>query len=214
MNALESLLDTQPLPRRLALSYASASTRAPMLAFLALDLRLAGIVRSSHEPMLAQLRLAWWREQLGSDGTGWPEGEPLLTALRSWNGGHGALLPLVDAWEGMTGPAPLPAAVFERLAEARGRAFTAIGKDEGALRPGRNWALVDLAFHLSHPEERAAAFALARAQDWRRPRLPQRLRPLAVLHALAARGLRRGADMDRMTPGDFAAAVRVGLMGI
>ncbi len=213
MNSLQPLLDAQPLPRRLALSYAPAATRAPMLAFLALDLRLAGIVRSSHEPMLAQLRLAWWREQLGSDGAGWPEGEPLLAALRSWKGGHGALLSLVDAWEGMTGPAPLPAEVFERLAEARGQAFTAIGKDEAALRPGRNWALVDLAFRLSHPEERAAVFALAKAQDWSRPRLPRSLRPLAVLHTLAARALRRGADMDRMTPGDFAAAMRVGLLG-
>jgi phytoene synthase len=209
----EILLDAQPLVRRLALSYAPRETREPMLALLALDLRLAGIVRSSHEPMLAQLRLAWWREQLASDGAAWPAGEPLLVALRSWGGEHRALLPLADGWEGMTGPAPLPAAAFARLADARAAAFAALG-GEAALRPARNWALADIAAHLGNAEERATVLALTQAQDWRTPRLPRRLRPLAVLHALAARGLRRGLDSDRMTPGDLAAAMRVGLLGI
>lgn len=213
VNSRNVLIEGLPILHRLALSYAPASAREPVLALMALDLRLAGIVRSSHEPMLAQLRLAWWREQLGSDGSAWPEGEPLLAALRSWDGRHGELLPLVDGWEGMTGPAPLPASVFEQLAEARGRGFAAIARDEAALRPGRNWALVDLAFRLSNAEERKAAFDLARAQDWSRPRLPRALRPLAVLHAMAARSLRRGAQIDRMTPGDFAVAMRVGLLG-
>lgn len=213
MTSRNTLIDGLPILHRLALSYAPASTREPMLALMALDLRLAGIVRSSHEPMLAQLRLAWWREQLGSDGSAWPEGEPLLAALRSWNGWHSALLPLVDGWEGMTGTAPLPAVVFEQLADARGRAFAALARDDGALQPGRNWALVDLAFRLSNATEREAVFALAKAQDWSRPRLPRELRPLAVLHALTARRLRRPADSDRMTPGDFAVAMRVGLLG-
>lgn len=213
VTASQDLVDKLPISRRLALSYAPADMREPLLAFFALDLRLAGIVRSSHEPMLAQLRLAWWREQLESDGSAWPEGEPLLAALRSLGGRHRALAALVDGWEGMTGAPPLPADVFGKLAEARGLGFAAIGGDEAAMRPGRNWALVDIAMRLSNAQERAAVLDLARAQDWSRPRLPRRLRPLAVLHALAARSLRRGAEMDTMTPGDFAAAMRVGILG-
>jgi len=212
MTAPASLTEELPIRQRLALSYAPAATRQPLLALLALDQRLARIVRASHEPMLAQLRLAWWREQLGSDGAGWPEGELLLAALRSWGGGHGALLPLVDGWEGMTGAAPLPAEAFDRLAQARAAGFAALGEGD-ALRAGRNWALADLAAHLGNAEERATVLVLAEAQDWRRPRLPRSLRPLAVLHALAARGLRRGREDDRMPPGDLAVAMRVGLLG-
>ena len=118
MSDSDSLLESLPPARRLALAYAPAAARLPLLAFLALDVRLAGIVRNSHEPMLAQLRLAWWREQLQRDGGAWPEGEPLLAALRSWDGRHDALVPLVDAWEGMTGAPPLDPAVFEALAQA------------------------------------------------------------------------------------------------
>jgi len=57
----EELLDSLGPLNRLALAYAPQSTRLPLLALLALDMRLAGIVRNSREPMLAQLRLAWWR---------------------------------------------------------------------------------------------------------------------------------------------------------
>lgn len=211
----EALLESLPPGRRLALAYAPAASRTPLLALLALDVRLAGIVRNSHEPMLAQLRLAWWREQLRQDGAGWPEGEPLLAALRSWNGGHGALVALVDAWEGMTGDAPLAPVVFEQLAQARAEGFAALapGAAGDVLRLGRNWALADLAARLSHPEEKAAALDLARAQDWRGAALPRAMRPLAVLHGLAARALRRGGNMDRIGPLDLLAALRIGLFG-
>lgn len=214
MSDSESLVEGLPTARRLALAYAPAGARMPVLALLALDVRLAGIVRHSHEPMLAQLRLAWWREQLQQDGTSWPEGEPLLAALKSWDGRHSALVPLVDGWEGMTGAAPLPGEVFERLAQARGQGFAALadGSPE-ALRLGKSWALADLAARLTHPEEKAAAVALARAQDWRGAWLPRALRPLAVLHGLAARALRRGGNMDRIGPGDLPAVLRIGLVG-
>ncbi len=213
---IASLVEALPLSRRLALAYAPAENRAPMLALLALDWRLAGIVRSSREPMLAQLRLSWWREQLGTDGVAWPDGEPLLAALRSWDGRHGALLPLVDGWEALTGDAPLESFVFEQLAEARAEGFAALAGEESAavaLRLGRNWALADLAARVSHPQERDAAHALARGQDWRGAHLPRPMRPLAVLHGLAARALRRGGNMDRIAPLDLVAALRIGLVG-
>lgn len=208
-----SLMEELPVLHRLALSYAPFAAREQILALLALDMRLAAILRGAREPMLAQLRLAWWREQLKAELSSWPSGDPLLTALASWEERRPALAVLVDGWEAMTGPAPLPAAAFERLADTRAAAFAAIGGD-GALRPARNWALADIAAHLGNPEERGIVLALAKAQDWNKPRLPRSLRSLAVLHALAARGLRRGLDNDRMTLGDLATAMRVGLLGI
>jgi phytoene synthase len=202
---------------RLALAYAPRNTRLPFLAIMALDMRLAGIVRNSREPMLAQLRLAWWREQLRQDRSAWPEGEPLLAALRSLQGRHRELEALVDGWEAMTGPAPLPEAAFLQLAEARGAAFAALVDDAAAQmeakRLGRNWALADIAGRLSNPHERAAVGSLTEAQDWRRGRLPKKLRPLVVLHGLAARSLRTGENGNTVSPRSLFTAMRLGLFG-
>lgn len=220
MNESDSLLSGLPVLQRFALAYAPASARLPTLALLALDTRLAGILRGASEPMLARLRLAWWREQLATDMARWPEGEPLLDALRSWQGEHAALVGLVEGWEHLTGQAPLPASALENLAEARGHAFAALahrlglpGDADAALRSGRNWALADLAARLSHADEQGAARELLQVQDWRRARLSRGMRPLAVLHGLAARGARQGRALVHPSPADFAAALRLGLLG-
>lgn len=215
--AYEQLLESLGPVRRLALAYAPASIRVRFLALLALDARLATIVRNSREPMLAQLRLAWWREQLARDASTWPEGEPLLAALRSWENGHGALLPLVDGWEVMTGTPPLAGDVFLELAEARGSALAALADDPEtageARRLGRNWALADIAGRLSNPQERDTVAALAKAQDWRWARLPRKLRPLAVLHGIAVRSLHAGENGVRVSPFSLLTAMRLGLLG-
>ncbi len=211
------LIETLPPVQRLALAYASAATRLPLLTLLAFDARLAGIVRGSREPMLAQLRLAWWREQLRADPASRPQGEPLLAALTGWPGPLAALAGLVDGWEGMTGAAPLESARFAALAAARGQCFAALAASpqghEAARRMGRNWALADIAGRLTHPAEREAALALALAQDWRRAALPRGLRPLAVLHGLAARAIRAGDAAPADTPRALFTAMRIGLLG-
>lgn len=216
VNEADLLSPLSPV-HRLALAYAPASTRMQLLALLALDARFAGIVRNSREPMLAQLRLSWWREQLSQDSSTWPEGEPLLVALRSWENRQGALLPLVDGWEVMTGTAPLAGEVFLELADGRGSAFAALAGDPAAAyearRLGRNWALADIAGRLSNPEERAIVAALVQAQDWRPARLPRKLRPLIVLHGLAARSLRAGENGVRISPFSLLAVMRLGLLG-
>ena len=207
------MIETLPLLQRLALSYAPAATRVPLLALLVLDARLAGIVRGSREPMLAQLRLAWWREQLGAGSVSLGGNDPLLALLQSWPGPTPVLAGLSDGWEAMTGPAPLPDAAFLTLAGARAAAFAALAEGPDALRMGRNWALADIAGHLGDPRERAAALALARGQDWRQARLPRALRPLAVLHGLAARTIWRDNPAMMPSPGATLAAMRIGLLG-
>ena len=214
------LVEQLPPVQRLALAYAPSAARGPTLALLALDCRLAGILRHSHEAMLVQLRLAWWREQLASDGAAWPEGEPLLAAMRSWNGSHPSLACLVDGWENLTGPAPLPASALAAFAEGRGAAFAALAGCLGhprhaatALRLGRNWALADLAARVSHAGERGQARALAAAQDWRWSRLPRSLRPLAVLHGLAASRAGKARWDEGISLATLPLSMRIGLLG-
>lgn len=201
--------------QRVALAYAPARSRPALLALLSLDARLAGIVRHSREPMLAQLRLTWWREQLIAGAGAAESGDPLLDALRAWPGERAALAGLAEGWEALTGAAPLPQGAFAMLADARGAAFAALAgsRHADALRMARGWALADLAAHLSDLRERDAVLALATAHDWRQARLPRGLRPLAVLHALAARAIRRNIPLTAQGPAAAFGAMRVGLLG-
>jgi phytoene synthase len=60
------LAATLPIERRLALAYAPGRARAATLGLFALDAALGNLVRAAREPLLGQMRLAWWREELGS----------------------------------------------------------------------------------------------------------------------------------------------------
>ena len=200
---------------RLALSYAPGPFQGRWLALLALDQRLAATVRAAREPMLAQLRLAWWRERLSGETAALPSGEPLLATLAAWGNDLPALAPLVDGWEQMVEPPPLARDAFSQLAEARAGAMAAILPAHPSCgevrRMATNWSLADLAARVNDPQERASLAAMAGECDWQASRLPSELRPLAVLHALAARDLRKG--QDKVTPAGLLLAMRVGLFG-
>ena len=205
---------------RLALAYAPAKARLQTLALFALDTRLAGLLRNSSEPMLAQLRLSWWRETLTRDENEWPEGEPLLAALRSWNGQHRSLSALVDGWEALTGTAPLPPGALREMAEGRAASFAALARSlaleqeaETASHLGRQWAAADLAMRLGHSQERSAATALVAEGKDRRPRVSRSLRPLLVLHGLAHRRLEKGDEAAALSPAAMLKAMRLGFLG-
>jgi 15-cis-phytoene synthase len=209
----QHLIGGLPTLQRLALAYAPAANRLAWLGLLALDSRLAGIVRGAREPMLAQMRLAWWRDRLAEPADAWPRGDALLEALANWHGEHGALVPLVDGWEQLTAPPPLGEEAFAALAGSRGAAIAALARLVGAgehageaMRGGHDWALTDLAGKLSDPAEQAAVSCLAASRDPRRLRLPRALRPLVVLHGLARRG--NSGPVSTISVG-----VRLGLLG-
>lgn len=209
-----------PVWQRLALAYAPAATRPAWTVLMALDTRLAGVVRSASEPMIAQIRLAWWRERLVGDPRNLPKGEPLLAMLGSWNGHAGDLAALVDGWEAMTGEAPLPAQSFAALADARGQAFSALSRVLGcedsagtALRFGHDWALVDIAGHLSDGKERDTVWRQIAARDWSGVPLPRAMRPLGVLRGVAARCVRHDTDFAESGPLAMLTAMRIGLTG-
>ncbi len=206
-----------PLPR-LALAYAPKRVRPAWLAVLALDARLGQQLRSQREPILTQIRLAWWRDRLREPAGEWPQGEPLLEALCAWHGQHGQLVALVDGWEMLLGDAPLALTALEGFVAGRAAAMQALtlvlarpAFAPTAHHAGAGWAIADLVAHLSHPAERAAAQTLATQHDWRLPQMPRVLRPLAVLHGLGARSLKAGVP-DRGA-GAFLAALRIGILG-
>jgi phytoene synthase len=210
------MLETLPLPQRLALAYASARSRPATLSVLALDARLAAVLRGRREPIAAQLRLAWWRDRLASPPAEWPGGEPLLEALRQWRE-PAALGPLVDGWEALLAEELSPAVIAE-FAEGRGQAFAAlarelgVGSPEAAAQAARTWAMADLASNMADGEERK--LVVARGRDLPPvSRLPASLRPLAVLAGLGAAALAAGGRPLLAGPRSALRALRIGFTG-
>ena len=201
---------------RLALAYAPARAREPWLGFLALDARLAGVVRSAREPMLGQLRLAWWRDRLSDEPANWPAGEPLLASLHDWGAGARGLAGLVDGWEALLGDPPLPGQAMQDFAQGRVAGIAALAGRLGT--PGaslellaRTWALADLSLHLGDPAERVTAQGLLAPE--RLPRVDRTMRPLAILAGLSQRAVRRDSrdGLDGLPA--LLAAIRLGFTG-
>lgn len=208
--------DALPAPQRLALAYASARSRPATLALLALDARLAAILRGRREPIAAQLRLAWWRDVLARPAAEWPAGEPMLDALRGWRD-PACLAALPEGWEALLADELTPAVIAE-FVDARGQAFACLAGQLGAHSPedavhaARIWALADLAANLSEGCERQLVVDYGRtlAQP---PRLPGSLRPLAVLAALGSASLARGGAPLLAGPRSALLALRIGMTG-
>lgn len=215
---LAHLLDELPAERRLALAYAPAAFRADNLAVFLLDLRLSRLVTQRREPLLTQVRLAWWRDRLAEEPTGFHHDEPLLSLLEDWGPHRARLTALVDGWEALLVDHPIPDAAIDLFARGRAQAFAALAERCGASacaaearRAAANWALSDLAARSSDPSEAAYVQRIAAAADWQRPKLPRALRPLVVLHGLASRRL--GKDQEAGTIADLFAAMRLGILG-
>lgn len=153
--------------------------------------------------MLGQMRLAWWREMLGTPVEARPRGDAVLDGIgEHWQGREGALAAMVDGWEVLITAARLGPAEIEAFAAGRGAFFGALEAQLSGARAarvaaaGRRWALADAAASISDAGERAALVeaGLARAAlgEDGGGRIPRALRGLAVLDALALRALRRG----------------------
>lgn len=185
--------DTLDPVERLALAYADKSARPAWEALLLLQHRLADTARPGREPLMIQIRLAWWRDRLTEPAAKWPKGEPLLSRLHVWEQEAAALIGLVDGWE---------AAVVgedggEALATARIAAFEALARLVNAA-DGEAVRLV--ARQMIDPVLPVASV----------PRLSRKMRPLSVLRAFAVREQSGGASRSLT---DFAVLMRVGLLG-
>lgn len=90
--------------RFLGALFAPMPARAGLLALLAFDHELARTGNVTREPMLARIRLEWWREAVAeATGPGTPRAQPVAEALAETARRHGlsrdALTALVDARE-------------------------------------------------------------------------------------------------------------------
>jgi phytoene synthase len=211
-----ALLADLPPPQRLALAYAPVRSRPATLALLALDARLAAILRGRREPIATQLRLAWWRDTLARPAAEWPHGEPALDALRGWRD-PACLAGLPGAWEALLADDLAPAAIAE-FVDGRGQAFACLAVELGANAPGdaaaaaRIWALADLAANISEGPERQLVVDYGRALP-PPPHLPGSLRALAVLAALGWAALEAGGGPLLAGPRRMLLALRIGLAG-
>jgi hypothetical protein len=91
-----------PPPMLLAIAYAPVPVRARLKWLLMLDQRLLDVLNRASEPMIAQLRLSWWRDALKSAPDRRPKGEPLLMELNDIEPDEAILvagLSLIDACE-------------------------------------------------------------------------------------------------------------------
>ena len=78
--------------------------RAAMSALWGLAARLTKLLLDAREPLIGQIKLAWWRDMaalVASDPAALPKGEPLLAELQATWAGRGGLDALVDAAEAM-----------------------------------------------------------------------------------------------------------------
>jgi phytoene synthase len=205
----------------LALTYVPVRDRAALAALFRIDRAMGDVVRTTTEPMLGPIRLAWWRERLEElDARGSPPAEPRLEMVAHRllpRGVSGAdLAGLEPGWLRLFDPFPWTAATSEGI-WFRGNLLFGLGarllatQDERIQGAGGLWALVDAARHCSDLASRATLLDQARtfARKLGGEKFVTTLRPLSALAALAIRDCRRGEPFEAEgTPGRAAAMVR------
>ena len=164
-------------------------------ALVLFDHRLSRAVANASSPLLAQLKLAWWRDRMREAASRWPQGDTLLAALALFDAERVALETLVDAWEsviGEEGEGELGPGALERLGEARAGAVAALARTLAcAADPG---AITTLARCWTMPEAQMSAAV----------RLPRALRPLLIL---------ANAPQSGAGPAAMLRTVRLGMFG-
>lgn len=211
--------DPLPPEAELALAWSGPKVRGPLSMALQLDRRLARIVGRTQEPMLGQMRLAWWREALGKPVAERPRGDTVVDGLgREWEGREAFLVQMVDGWEVLVTAQSLGRGEAEAFAAGRGAFFAGLAGDPApqaiAARlaaAGRCWALADAAARVSDPAERALLVETGRAVAMPEGRLARGLGGLAVLEALAVRALARGGRPLMEGRGASLAALRAAI---
>ena len=141
---------------RLLTVYAADPARAALA--LAIDERLAGALRAAREPIIAAIRLAWWRDVLVKDDVSKGHGEPLVAAWRAWQPDESArehVDDLIDGWSALANPdAPARATADVFSCHRGGGLFALLTGDSSPpmQAAGRLWSLWDLAAHVEDEE--------------------------------------------------------------
>ena len=211
--------------KKLAFAYLPARHRAAVEALFAIDAAMGDVVRTTSEPMVGQIRLAWWRERLQELDEGAVPAEPRLQMaqrelVERGVAGHD-LAGLERGWVKLFDPFPWAVGTAEAI-WFRGRLLFAIAArllaktDDAIEGAGGLWALVDAARHCSDAESREMLVGQARtfARGLGGTRFPAALRPLSMLASLAVRDVSRPPPFEpEGTPGRAAAMLRHRLAG-
>jgi len=204
----------------LAVSYVPSHNRRALKALFAIDAAMGDVVRTSSEPMIGQIRLAWWRERLEELDQGKVPAEPRLQAVAD------ALIPrgisghdiagLEDGWLKMFTPFAWDLSVVEAL-WFRGRLLFWLGAkllsktNDRIEAAGGLWAVIDAARHCSDQQSRTQLLEEGRklGRGLSKAKFEPAVRPLSMLTVLAIRDLRRSEPFEpEGTPGRAAAMFR------
>lgn len=191
------MTSTDDPERTLALSYAREADRPALAALFALDDALAALLRTTSEPAIAQIRLAWWREELARLAPGTAPAMPVLAGLSEHVLPRGIdpvrLVLIVEGWEVLIEAHALDRNALMNFAASRGGTLFAIGSDllNVPVDPaaGEGWALSDLARHLANEDEAAIARQLAQDRLSVKRRWPRSARSLGAVAAIASMDL-------------------------
>lgn len=196
------------------LGYAPADGRDALAALFALDDALGAILRTTQQPVVGQLRLAWWRDALTRLDDAAPPAQPVLQALARFVlpfGVKGSMLAtMVDGWEALLGE-PLDEAALIDHAQARGGGLFAAGadvlraSDDACRKAGEGWALVDVSRNLS--DIGTARVARTMAREYLRKALARRWSRKG--RALSALAHAAAADLADRPPGSPARVARL-----
>jgi 15-cis-phytoene synthase len=182
-------------PQRLALAYTKQDLRLGFGLLLALDDRLEQIFRKAGEPLIAQMRLAWWNDVISKPVHERPVGEPLLAILAAVEEEKPtlniatAMLKVVEAWDLLLAHSRWSTDVLHEYAAARSSAIfgwyaVAVGSNENdkALldKIAVDWALSDLLGRCRNEDEFYSVKA-AQAHFPHNRRIPRSLRPLSII---------------------------------
>jgi phytoene synthase len=173
---LDSVRETDR-DRFLAALFAPEPARRGLLALLAFDHELARTRIVTSEPLLARIRLEWWREaSVEAAGTGKPRAQPLVDALteavRRQGLSQDAMAALIDAREEEIEGALDVVRTGAALADLQ---LAALGVGDPATRAAAH--AVGAAWLMGEGPERAALVAEARAE---RNRVDPRALPILL----------------------------------
>jgi phytoene synthase len=167
----EAIVRAEDRDRYVATLFAPATARPQLFALHAFDLALADVVRTTTEPQIGMIRLAWWRDSVQDARTS----EPVLAAVAAAALDTGGLAALAEAHMDVLDGAE----IGESGAQLFGCAAVLLGAESGAelAEAGRFWAQ-------ANARRWGAQVAVSRPDKMR---FAPAIRPVTALAAVARR---------------------------
>lgn len=215
---MDEMPEISPFQRLVCTAVGRKAGRAARI--FALDNACARIAKTVSEPIMAQIRLAWWRDGLMAERVTAEYDAPDMAALRAIEGFAQArlgLVAMIDGWEELiAGGDGNERDMLLAYAEERGAGLLAALVPEYAersARAGQVWALWDLAGHVSDAALREAAIGLA-CQIAESATIAGLPRIITMMAGPAIADVRRGVGAPPvLTPGLYARMIRFQIFG-